>query len=139
MSEANQRHLLAMIDIPVTGQLAEVAAHLTRLLPSFSFELENSGRYEEVPAFVAKCGAMSFALLGIPDGEDGDEYQLEFDCITTQSLEQLAGDKDAQTIGLFVREEKTSNSRGFYDYSQELADLLISLGIPGCKPIIVGD
>lgn len=139
MSEAKQRHLLAMIDIPVTAKLVDVAEHLTTLLPGFSFELENSGRYEEVPAFVAKCGATSFVLLGIPDDEEGDEYQLEFDCITTKTVEQLTGDKDAQTVGLFVREEKASNSRGFYDYSKELADLLISLGIPGCNPIIVGD
>ncbi len=135
MGEVNTKHLLARVEAPIDEPLEAIAERLTRLMPGFIFEEETTGRYEEVPAYVAECGEMKFVLLGVPEDEIGDEYVLEFDCSTQLPLEELLGDDSGGFLRKFVH-EKAVNERGFLDYSEELAQLLVECGIPGCKPIL---
>jgi hypothetical protein len=134
MSKAKVAHLLASVWIPIGEPLKAFADRLTRLMPGFTFEEETTGRYEEVPAYLAERGGMEFVLFGVPEDEVSDEYVLEFDCRTELLLEELL-ERDA---GGFVRQfvhERVVNERGFLDYSDELAKVLVQHGIPGCKPI----
>lgn len=139
-TDQKQKYLSAMMMIPASEEFSQFAEHLSRLMPGFVFKAEESGRYEEIPAFEALTGEMHFLLLGIPVGDEdyNDEYRLEFSCATNLSLVELLG-QSGEGFGELFLHDKPSNSRGFYDYSQELADLLISLGVEGCKPIILGD
>ena len=128
------KHLLARIEVPIRESLDEFADRLNRLMPGFVFEEEMTGRYEEVPAFVAEHDGMEFVLFGVPLGEVSDEYELGFRCRTELPLEELL----EQDAGGFVRQfvhEKAVNERGFMDYSEALAQVLVKHGIEGCKPI----
>jgi len=128
-------HLTANVWFPISESFDECAARLTRVIPGFIFEEENDGRYDEVPAFEAKSGTMQFVLFGVPFDEDGDEYELHFKCRTDLPLASLLAQDEGGFIRRFVH-EKEVNERGFLDYSEELARLLVESGIPGCKPIL---
>lgn len=136
MSEVRTKYLLARVRVPTTEGLDELADRLTRLITGFTFEPELTGRFEEVPACVAQQHEMEFILMGTPEDEiDDGECVLKFVSETDQSLEALL----AQDTGGFVRRfvvEKPESENGFLDYSQELAQLLVECGIPGCKPIM---
>lgn len=135
MSEVTTKYLLARVTVPITEDLYEFAGRLTQLIPGFIFEPEMTGRFEEVPACVAYQSGMEFVLFGAPEDESVDEYELKFKCETNLPLEVLL----AQDAGGFVRRfagEKPVDERGFLDCSQELAQLLVECGIPGCKPIV---
>jgi hypothetical protein len=128
-------NLLARIDIPIHESLDACAARLNRLIPGFTFEEDVEGRYDEFPAFEAECGGMKFVLFGIPLDEEGAEYELKFKCRTDLPLPSLLDQDEGGFIRRFVH-EKEVNERGFLDYSEELAQLLVECGIPGCKPIL---
>lgn len=130
-----EKYLLARVTLPIAEDLDSCADRLTRLMPGFVFEEDVTGRYEEVPAFVARQRGMKFVLFGVPDDDVGEEFVLEFDGETALPLDKFL-DEDA---GGFVRQfvgGKTVNERGFLDCSEELARLLVECGIPGCKPIL---
>jgi hypothetical protein len=134
VSAAETRYLLARVEIPVSESLDAFADRLTRLIPGFTFEEEMTGRYEEVPAFVAEHNGMEFVLFGVPKGEANDELVLEFECTTNLPIESLM----TCDAGGFVRQfvsEKPLESGAFMDFSEELAQLLVKHGIEGCKPI----
>jgi hypothetical protein len=135
MSESMTRYFQASIDIPIRESLEEFAQRLMQLMPGFVFE--ETDRYDEVPAYEAKYQSMKFVLFGVPvdeTGDHGDQYELQFDCRTRLPIEDLL----AQDLGGFVRRflhEKATNESGSLDFSDELAALLVELGIPDCKPI----
>ncbi|MDM5181347.1 hypothetical protein PO883_29640 [Massilia sp. DJPM01] len=120
-----KKNLLASVEIPSLEPLDTVARRLESAIDGTSFEMDESGRYEEVPAFVARhAGSGStFILFGIPDGEECDAYTLEFSAATDLPIgdfQEIAPD--------FVKSflcEKEANARGYLDYSDELAGALI--------------
>lgn len=133
-------HLSAMIMIAASEGFEQFVHRLANSMPGIAFTVEDSGRYEEIPAYEAKAGEMEFLLLGIPeeDIDHEDEYRLEFSCTTQASIAELVQRPECIFAGQFIR-DKPLNSRGFLDYSQELSDFLTSRGIEGCKPVIMGD
>lgn len=135
MNQIGMKYLLARVTIPITEDMHTLVDHLTRLIPEITFEEDIDGRFEEVPAFVAKRGGMEFILMGVPDGETGDEYVLEFECDTELPPDKFLESATDEFVRRFVG-EKMVDERGFMDCSRELAQLLIESGIPGCKPIL---
>lgn len=59
----------AVLEIQPCGTLQETAVALGRALGGLVFEEEDSGKYEEYPAYVARDPQLSYALLGIPEPE----------------------------------------------------------------------
>jgi hypothetical protein len=135
LTESRAKYLLARVTVPITDEMGVLADFLTNLIPGLTFEEDATGRFDEVPAFIATQDGMEFILMGVPEGETGDEYVLEFECETNLPLDEFL---DSDTGG-FVRRfvgGKVVDERGFMDCSRELAQLLIESGIPGCKPIL---
>jgi hypothetical protein len=134
MTGITAHHLLASVLVPIAESLDELADRLTRLMPGFAFEDEKTGVYEEVPALVAQHDGMEFVLFGVPLGETSNEYELEFSCRTDLPIEELLNKDASGFVRQFVH-EKAVNERGFLDFSEELAQVLVQHGIEGCKPI----
>jgi len=70
------------VAIPEEQGFDNVASLLSELL-SLNFQYEDSGRFEEVPAYTAEVGCLEFVLFGIPGGEldseggDTENFYLE--------------------------------------------------------------
>lgn len=62
--------------IKASNTLAETANTLSTILDGFSLQEEQSGRFEEYPAFVDKKGPISIELVGNAPGESSGFYSL---------------------------------------------------------------
>lgn len=69
MTNPTEIYRFADVGLKPLGSLAETARELGRALGGLSFTEECSGKYEEYPAFTARNGDLTFALLGQPDPE----------------------------------------------------------------------
>lgn len=135
MISREAKYLLARVNMPIRESLDAFAGRLDRLMRGFMFEEETSGRFEEVPAFVAEKGGVEFVLFGVPEGEpDTETYVLEFRCKTEQSIEAFLASDAGGFLRQFVR-DKPAKDGMFLDYSEELAAVLVQSGIEGCKSI----
>lgn len=134
MKAGIDKYLLARVDIPATESLKIVADRLSQLMPGFELEEEVTGRYDEVPAFVAERDEIELVLLGVPEGESGSDYELKFRCETGLSIETLLAHDAGGFLRQFVSEKPVENG-AFMDLSEELAQALVRHGIEGCKPI----
>ncbi|QBE65064.1 hypothetical protein [Pseudoduganella lutea] len=127
------KNILAEVEISSAMPLDETAEKLGEVLGGIIFEREETGRFEEVPAFVAKDdkSGVTFVLFGIPDGEICDAYTLECSAETNLSIQGFKN----MTSGLLnqIISEKEVNSRGYFDYSDELAQALTGKGIMSLK------
>jgi hypothetical protein len=138
MKIREEKYLLARVTLPATETFNCVADRLSQLMPGFALEEESTGRYDEVPAFIAERDEFEFVLLGIPVGESGDDYEFKFRCETDLSIEALL----ARDVGGFLRQfvhDKAVSKGEFMDFSEELAQALVRQGIEGCKPIRPAD
>jgi len=129
MTDNQDKYLLARVDIPASEALGLVADRLSQLT-GLAFEEEATGRFDEVPSFVAEQDEVEFVLFGVPDGESGS-YELKFRCETDRPIEAML----ARDAGGFLRQFVSEKSGAFMDYSDTLAQALIRHGIPGCRPI----
>lgn len=113
--------------------LEEMAGKLGTVLGGLIFKREETGRFEEVPAFVAEDGnsGMTFILFGIPEGETSDAYTLECSAETELSIQEFR----KNSFGLIskILTPKEVNSRGYFDYSNELATALSASGVSASK------
>lgn len=134
MKESVDKYLLARVDVPATESLKIVADRLSQLMPGFSLEEELTGRYDEVPAFIAERDEIEFVLLGVPEGESGSDYELKFRCETDLPIEKLLARDAGGLLRQFVSDRPVGH-RTFMDFSEELARFLVRRGIEGCKPI----
>lgn len=135
MSTTGKRYLLARVEIPISESLDDFADRLNRLITGFIFKEEMTGRYDEVPAFVAEQEGMEFVLFGVPEGEPDDERcVLEFECATDLPIETLLARDASEFLRQFVSDKPVENEV-FMDFSEELAWVLVQNGVVGCKPI----
>ena len=127
------RNIIAEVEVPGVIPLEEMAGKLGAIINGVFFEREETGYFEEVPAFVAKDvnSGMSFILFGIPEGEICDAYTLECSVETDLPIQEFR----KKTLGLINRIliDKEVNSRGYFDYSDELANALTRNGIMASK------
>jgi hypothetical protein len=131
--QAPSLFMSAIVTIPRDHSFDQFAEKLSQITQA-RFTEESTGRYDELPAYEASAGELEFLLLG---PESDDEYRLEFTCTTSTPMEILAR-QGGEFTRLFLH-LKALNNRGYLDFSQELADALSALGIPGCRPLIPGD
>ena len=89
MNKIFKRNILAEVEIASVMPLDEMASQLEGIIGGINFVREETGRFEEVPAFVAKVvnSGMNFILFGIPDGETCDAYTLECSAETVLSVQ----------------------------------------------------
>ncbi|MDY7574615.1 hypothetical protein [Actimicrobium sp. CCI2.3] len=127
------KSILAVVEVSSTLPLEEMARKLSAIIGRFTFELEETGRFEEVPAFVAKddSSGMTFILFGIPKGEICDAYTLECSAETKLSIPDFS--KSLVRFWSNILIEKNINARGYFDYSDELATALTANGISATK------
>lgn len=133
MNTTATKNILATVEFPINTSLENLAAKLGMVFDGLSFEKESTGRFDEVPAFVAQQSSMTFVLFGIPEGESGDAYVLELSAETLLSIQEFR-----KNIPKFVSSfliDKQINSRGYLDYSEELVNALRSVGMADCKVI----
>lgn len=133
MNIISKKAILATVDIANVESFDVTAKKLGIVIDGIDFEKEESGRFEEVPAFIAKDlnSSAEFILFGIPKGESGDAYTLELTAKTDLSIQDFK--KSTITFLNSFLIEKNVNSRGYLDYSDEMADALIMKGIKASK------
>lgn len=130
---ARLNHVLATVEFPISSSLADLAASLGVVVQDLKFEYEDTGRFDEVPAYVAEKDGARFTLFGTPEGQVGDAYVLEFSFDTWHSMEELRHAYRIFGDDFFV--DKEVNSRGYFDYSEELAKHLRQVGFETCKAL----
>ena len=131
MKSSLKKSILATVELPILMPLEDLALKLEEAIGDISFEREDTGRFEEVPAFVAEETNMAFVLWGVPEREHSDVYILEMSAETPLPIEEFRN----STLGFaspFLH-NKEPNSRGYLDYSDELANALCSRGIRAYK------
>ena len=126
--------MLAVVEIPNLVPFEEMANRLGMAIDGIKFEKEETGRFEEVSTFIGKDlnSSAKFTLFGIPEGEFGDAYTLEMSAETALSIHDFKK-STIKFMNSFI-DEKIVNSRGYLDYSDELANALIMKGITAFKP-----
>ena len=112
-------YLLGTVHIPILEPLKQCADRLSAALDGVAFVAEESGKYEEVPAYVGSKGEAEFVLFGVPDGESADEYVLEFNCKSAAPVSKLAVQSSVAFLA-HVADDKPRNARGYVDVSPEL-------------------
>lgn len=126
MAELSKKYIIAEAEISAVISLVEMAAKLSSIIGGITFKQEVTGRFEEVPAFVADDGnsGMQLILFGIPEGETGDAYLLECSAETDLSIEEFSKNVNRFLSGILVENGKEIDSRGYFDFSDELASAL---------------
>jgi hypothetical protein len=134
MDEMLMNNILAVVEISSAMSLEETAARLETIIGGIKFEREETGRYEEVPAFVTEDvnSGTTFILFGIPEGEIRDAYILECLAETDFPIYEFR-EKTLEFISSILI-EKEVNSRGYFDYSNELGNALKINGIMVLEP-----
>jgi hypothetical protein len=129
ISEISMKNILAEVEVSSARPLEEMARELSAVIGGISFEREETGRFEEVPAFVARDNksGMAFVLFGIPEGETCDAYTLECYAETRLSISEFSRNLFGLMSNVLV--EKNINVRGYFDYSDEFASALTANGI----------
>lgn len=133
MNAGPAKHILATVEFPINMPLETLAGELGKAIGGITFEREETGRFEEVPAFVVKNSEMNFVLFGLPEGENGDAYVLELSAEIPLAIQEIR-----KTNLEFIERSiynKEKNSRGYLDYSDELANSLSSKGLKARKVI----
>ena len=131
MNTHSMKNILATVELPINMSLEAMTAKLTIAIGDIVFEKEETGRFDEVPAFIAKQSDMEFVLFGLPEGEDGEDFVLELSGKTPLSISEFRT-KVLGFVGSFLV-EKEANSRGYFDFSDELAKALCSKGLMARK------
>jgi hypothetical protein len=67
---------LAVVAIEASHSLEETAQMLNEILKGFLLSEDQSGRFEEIPAYADQKLDIELQLFGIPEEEEGDHYIL---------------------------------------------------------------
>ena len=81
--------ILARVELPIDRTLGELAASIGASIGGVAFKEEESGRFDEVPAYTARHSDLEFVLFGLPEGEDGDAYVLELSAKTQLTIQEF--------------------------------------------------
>jgi hypothetical protein len=127
-----RKSFLATVEFASSCVLADLAARLNEAIGT-ALLFDESGKYDEVPAFTAELAGLDLSLLGAPEGHATHESVLTIRIRTELSSAALHA-----SIPDFFRRvlvDKGANSRGFIDCSSELAHELIFKGFSDCSPV----
>jgi hypothetical protein len=127
-----KKSFLATVEFVSPHKHSELAARLARAI-GVALLFDESGKYDEVPAFFAKVGGLDLSLLGAPEGHPTHESVL-----AVRMRTELPFAKLHSSIPSFFREvlvDKGVNAKGFIDCSSELAQALVQRGFADCSPV----
>lgn len=125
-------HFLATVEFDARRSLPELAADLSRV-SGMPFRKEESGRFDEVPAYVGGAGEIQLTLFGPTEDQHERECVLELSYRTSLSLAQARTDSPEFLQSVFDGTEV--DSTGHINCSLQLAILLGTKGFADCKPI----
>lgn len=125
-------HFLAVVEFDATRSLTDLADQLTKVLQTQLYE-EDSGRFDEVPAYVGSDGDLNIILFG-PSIEQEDRECILKITYTTSLSKKLAQEAVTHILRpIFYSEE--SDCTGYVRCSEQLAVVLIEQGFSDCKPL----
>jgi len=127
-----KKSFLATVEFVSPHELSELAARLGRTI-GFTLRFDESGKYDEVPAFVGEIAGLDLSLLGAPEGHPSHESVLTVRMRTERSFEELQSSIPSFFRSVLV--DKNVNARGFIDCSSELAQVLVGQGYVDCSPV----
>jgi hypothetical protein len=125
-------HFLATVEFDANRSLPDLAAELERVC-GMPLTQEDSGRFDEVPAYVGGAGELQLTLFG------PTEDQEERECVLEVSLRTSLLSTQARTAApVFLQpifEGVKTDSTGHINCSPQLASLLGANGFGDCKPV----
>jgi hypothetical protein len=120
-------YILATVEIQTCRALGDLAEVVETCIVGLAFEKEETGRFEEVPAYVAHDSGMEFVLFGRSEGDDRDPYVLQLSARTSLTIQEYRTCVLEFVGNVLV--DKETDSRGYLDYSKELAKALAEKGL----------
>lgn len=126
-------HFLAVVEFDSHWSLPDLAAKLAAVI-NLPLTKEETGRFDEIPAYVGSFGEIQLILFGPPEGEDEHECVLEISFRTSLPIMQAQESSPSFLQPIFIDSEV--DSTGHIKCSAQLASLLNTNGFINCKPII---
>lgn len=125
-------HFLATVEFDARRSLPDLAADLATVI-GVSLRKEESGRFDEVPAYVGGAGEIQLTLFGPTEHQDERECILEVSYRTSPSATLAHTDSQDFLQAAFGGTEV--DSTGHINCSLQLASLLQASGFCDCKPV----
>jgi hypothetical protein len=120
------------VAFPKEQSYENVAEKLSKIFQT-EFVLDDSDRFDEVPAFTAEIGRFEFVLFGIPDGDvepdegDIENYWLEL-------YDSGSGDVSLSGLVKAINLDCVSpGNDGYCDLSQQVSEVINESGILDCN------
>ena len=126
------KSFLAKVQFGAHHDLSALAIRLSATT-GVAMPYDESGRYDEVPAFIGEHGELELTLFGAPEEHATDESVLVLRMHTAHPLEASRA-----TLPKFFRTvliSKEPNARGYIDCSGELALALNACGFVDCASV----
>lgn len=125
-------HFLGMVEFDAHRSLPALAGDLARVC-RIPLTKEDSGRFDEVPAYVGSTGPIQLTLFG------PTEDQAELECVLEISYRTSLPAKQAQAAAMAllqpVFEGTKVDSTGYINCSEQLSSLLVANGFDDCRPV----
>lgn len=122
----------AAVEFSSPHALSDLAARLNEAT-GIALSFDESGRYDEVPAFVAEIAGLDVSLLGVPEEHQAHESVLKVRLRTELSFEAIYASLPSFFRCVLV--DKGVDARGFINCSSELAKALLERGFADCLPV----
>ncbi|XEG75293.1 hypothetical protein QA447_14010 [Pseudomonas sp. abacavir_1] len=125
--------IIAGIDIAFKGSQKNLSNRLSLLIGGIYLDFDQSGKYEEYPAYVSQCGPIEYSLLGASDDEilaSGKSNETWSFCIYASFKDDLNYIRPFLATSLqklIMTREIPADGR--LDFSAELADMLSQRGL----------
>lgn len=125
-------HFLATVEFDAHRSLPDLAADLANAC-GIPLTKEESGRFDEVPAYVGNVGEVQFTLFGPAEDQEDRECVLEISYRTSLPVKQARAATTALLQPVFDGTEM--DSTGHINCSAQLSNLLVARGFGDCKPV----
>jgi len=125
-------HFLGTVEFDGHRSLPDLAVDLSRVC-GIPLTKEDSGRFDEVPAYVGSVGEVQLTLFGPVEDQEERECVLEVSYRTSFPARQAQAATTALLQSIFNGAE--ADSTGHIDCSAQLSSLLVARGFRDCKPV----
>ncbi|MBB4865763.1 hypothetical protein HNP46_004664 [Pseudomonas nitritireducens] len=115
-------------EILVEGELNKLADLVAAAIKDINLEWDQSGRYEEFPAYILRLGEVEYALVGRSGEEDTDPVCFSISGWVKKDLAEIFPYLAPSVRALLASKEIPAD--GFLDFSDELEKLLREQGVP---------
>ncbi|MEJ2455890.1 MAG: hypothetical protein P8103_17285 [Candidatus Thiodiazotropha sp.] len=114
----------AEIDVITGLSLEEVAKQLTNEIDILVFIADESGRFEEVPAYTAMLGELEFVLSGVPEDVESDGYFLQLTSRSDIDVQEYIEKYGEKYFGGFPCDESMVDESGYVNATGEVLRFL---------------